>query len=131
MEPTRTPLGRVVTSRSGTRSDSGGTLGGTRDGRSGPMRRLGEMAHGLCEDDDDDDDEPLALAAMTSEALVRVINGGSCRSGNSFEVYFTPPFGFGGEDDDGSEGGTAADCCARTAKERGAVAVVVVVVVVE
>ena len=114
-------------------------MGGTRDGRSGPMRRAGEMAHRLCGDDDDDDDddddvdddEPLALAAMTSEALVRVINGGSCRSGNSFEVYFTPPFGFGGEDDDGSEGGTAADCCARTAKERGAVAVVVVVVVVE
>ncbi len=80
----------------------------------------------------DDDVRPsldLATTDTTSDALVRVIEGGSCRSGNSFDVYFSilpprpaPPLDElasddGGGDDDGG-------CSAPTEEDRRIIVVV-------
>ena len=82
MEPTRTPLDRVVNFVSGISSDSSGTLGGMWAGRSGPMQRVDEIVYCVVFAD-------VGLAALVKSAeLFRVITGGSCRSGNSFSENF-------------------------------------------
>ena len=89
MDPTRIPFDRVVMRVTGDSSMEEGTLGGTCDGRSGPMRRLDDIAYlvgggralSLLA-------PPLAPDDKASAAFVRVMTGGSCRSGNSFSEYF-------------------------------------------
>lgn len=96
-------------------------MGGTRSGRSGPMRREGGMAY-RARDDDDGGGWPIlpSLSEATSDALVLVINGGSWRSGNSFEVYGCFGGGSGGDFEGGSIGwaATCCCCCAWTANLR-------------
>lgn len=83
MEPTRTPLDSVVNLVSGISSDSSGTLGGMWAGRSGPMQRADEIVYCVVLAD-----VGLAAALVKSAEWVRVITGGSCRSGNSFSENF-------------------------------------------
>jgi hypothetical protein len=90
------------------------------------------MAYGRRDEDDDDEEEevgvpPLAFTAdTTSDALVRVMDGGSCRSGNSFDMYFsTFPFDVSSYD----IGGDDVGCCAWTENDLRIVAVAVAVAV--
>lgn len=89
-------------------------MGGTRSGRSGPMRREGGMAYRARDDDDDGGGGWPVLPSLpetTSDALVLVIDGGSWRSGNSFEVYGCFAGSSGGDFEGGSIGGAATRCC--------------------
>jgi len=68
------------------------------------------MAYRARDDDDDDGGGwPVlpSLPEMTSDALVLVIDGGSWRSGNSFEVYGCFGGGGGGDEMGCSIGGAA------------------------
>lgn len=87
------------------------------------MRRDDEMVYfGGAKDGDGDDDDPIKLIA-TLDAHDRVIIGGSCRSGNSFDVNFSTTDIFVGDDggrdgsDDG-DGATATRCGAGMENDR-------------
>ena len=84
MEPTRTPLGRVVIFVSGISSESSGTFGGMCEGRVGPMEREDDIVYFGGEVDS-------GLELIPAVLLLRVIKGGSFLSGNSFsdQVCFT------------------------------------------
>lgn len=88
MDPTRIPFDRVVMRVTGDSSMEEGTLGGTCDGRSGPMRRLDDIAYLVGGGALSLLAPPLAPDDKASAAFVRVMTGGSCRSGNSFSEYF-------------------------------------------
>ncbi len=74
------------------------------------MRRVGEIVYL-------GGDNNFESITVTSDAIVRVIMGGSCRSGNSFDVNFSIIF-VGGVSDVSDCGAAATLCGACTANDR-------------